>query len=76
MTFYQQLVSQGPSYFLLKKLSQYSVSLRERDFRKLQCMGAVEEPLENIYVIESPSIYKADTGLSMDNQWLEETFII
>ena len=75
-TLYQQLVSQGPSYSLLKKLSQYSVSLRELDFRKLQGMGAVKEFLENIYVIDSPSFYNADTGLSMDNQWLEETYII
>ena len=76
MTLYQRLVLQGPSYSLLKKLSQYSVSLRERDFRKLQGMGAVEEPFENIYAIANPSFYKADTGLSIDNQWLEETYII
>ena len=76
MTLYQRLVLQGPSYSLLKKLSQYSVSLRERDFRKLQGMEAVEEPFENIYAIASPSFYKADTGFSLDNQWLEETYII
>lgn len=76
MALYQRLISQSPSYSLLKELSQYSVSLRERDFRKLQGMGAVEEPFENIYAIASLSFYKADTGLSMDNQWLEETYII
>lgn len=73
---YQQLVLQGPSYSLMKKLAQYSVNIRERDFKKLQNMGAVEEPFENIYAITNPDFYKEDTGLSLDNQWLEETYII
>lgn len=73
---YQQLLSQGPSYSLMKKLAQYSVNIRERDFHKLQSIGAVEEPFENIYAITNPQFYKADTGLSIDNQWLEETYII
>lgn len=73
---YQQLISQGPSYSLLKKMSQYSVNIRKRDFEKLQSIGAIEEPFENIYAITNPGFYKTDTGLSIDNQWLEETFII
>lgn len=73
---YQQLVSQGPSYSLIKKLALYSVNIRERDFRKLKNIGAIEEPYENIYVVTNPDFYKADTGLSLDNQWLEETYII
>ena len=73
---YQQLISQGPSYSLMKKLAQYSVNIRERDFKKLQSMGAIEEPFENIYAITNPDFYKEDTGLSLDNQWLEETYII
>ena len=73
---YHQLLSQGPSYLLMKKLSQYSVNVRERDYKKLQSIGAVDEPFENIYAITNPSFYKADTGLSLDNQWLEETYII
>ncbi|MBQ9584234.1 MAG: CRISPR-associated helicase Cas3' [Bacteroidales bacterium] len=73
---YQQLISQGPSYSLLKKMSQYSVNIRKRDFEKLQSIGAIEEPFDNIYAITNPGFYKTDTGLSIDNQWLEETFII
>jgi len=73
---YQQLISQGPSYSLMKKLAQYSVNIRERDFKKLQSIGAIEEPFENIYAITNPNFYKKDTGLSLDNQWLEETYII
>ena len=67
---------QGPSYSLMKKLAQYSVNIRERDFNKLQSMGVIEEPFENIYAITSPDFYRADTGLVIDNQWLEETYII
>lgn len=73
---YQQLISQGPSYSLMKKLAQYSVNIRERDFKKLQGIGAIEEPFENIYAIINPNFYKEDTGLLNENQWLEETYII
>ena len=73
---YQQLISQGPSYQIMKKLAQYSVTIRKNDFQLLQKIGAIEEPFENIYAITNPSFYKKDTGLTTDNQWLEETYII
>jgi len=73
---YQQLVIHGPSYSLMKKLAQYSVNIRERDFNNLKNMGAIDEPFENIYVITNPCFYKSDTGLTIENQWLEETYII
>lgn len=73
---YQQLITQGPSYSLMKKLAQYSVNIRKRDFDKLQSMGAIDEPFENVYAITSPGFYRADTGLATDKQWLEETYII
>ena len=76
MKLYEQLISQGPSYDLMKKLTHYSVNIRKHDFEKLQSMGAIDEPFENIYAVTNPSFYKADTGLIIDNQWLEETFII
>ena len=73
---YQQLISEGPSYALMKRLSQYSVNIRESDFKELKRIGAVEEPFENIYAITNPGFYKSDFGLTIDNQWLEETYII
>ena len=76
MHLYQRLMAEGPSYLLMKKLAQYSVNIRERDFQKLQSIGAIEEPFENIYAITNPHFYKSDTGLTIDNQWLEETYII
>lgn len=76
ISLYQQLIEQGPSYLLMKKLAQYSVNIRQRDFKELKNMGAIEEPLENVFAITNSSFYKMDTGLSIDNQWLEETYII
>lgn len=73
---YQKLITDGPSYSLMKKLAYYSVNIRKRDFEKLKNIGAIEEPFENIYVITNPCFYKSDTGLTIDNQWLEETYII
>ena len=73
---YNQLLAHGPSYSLMKKLAQYSVNIRERDFNTLQTCGAIEEPFEHIFAITNPNFYKSDTGLSIDNQWLEETYII
>lgn len=73
---YQRLISEGPSYKLLKQMAQYSVSVRRHDFDKLNSMGAIDEPFESIYVITNPSFYHEDMGLSIENNWLEETYII
>ena len=73
---YHRLLSEGPSYQLLKQVAQYSVSIRRRDFDKLKSVGAIDEPFENIYVITNPAFYHDDVGLAIENQWLEETYII
>lgn len=76
LSLYQQLISEGPSYSLMKKLAQYSVGVRARDFEKLKDKGVVEEPFENIFAIIGSGFYSEDTGLLINNQWTEETFII
>ena len=73
---YQRLLSEGPSYQLMKQMAQYSVNIRKRDFDKLQSIGAIEEPFESIYAITNPAFYHDDTGLSIENHWLEESYII
>lgn len=70
---YQQLLSEGPSYQLMRQMAQYSVNIRKHDFDKLKSIGAIEEPFENIYVITNPAFYHDDTGLSIENHWIEET---
>lgn len=74
--YYKQLISQGPSYLLMKKLAQYCVNIRKLDFDKFQSIGAISEPFEHIFAITNSDFYKTDTGLLLNNQWLEETYII
>ena len=63
------------SYPLLKKLSQYAVSVRKKDFQTLNDAGALEE-INGIWVLSKESLYDDKVGLITDNQWLEETLII
>lgn len=72
----EQLKNNGPSYTLLKKLSQYSVNLRQHDFKQMLNDGTIEPVIEGIYLAGSTSQYNKDVGLLTDNQWLEETYII
>lgn len=66
----------GPSYALMKRLSQYSVNLRKHDSDRMIKDGIIEEKIENVYVASGCKQYSSDVGLLTDNQWLEETWII
>lgn len=66
----------GPSYPLMKALSQYSVNIRQKSFNTLKEAGAIEEPCEGIFVITDPSYYDDRLGLVPDNHWIEETLIV
>lgn len=72
----EQLKVKGPSYALMKLLSQYSVNLRKYDFKRMRNDGIVEEVVEGIYVASGAKQYDKNVGLLTDNQWLEETWII
>ena len=74
--FIEELRYKGPSYPVLKKLSQYAVSVRQQDFKMLHDAGALEEPFEGIWILSQESQYDGMVGLVTDNQWLEETLII
>lgn len=71
-----ELVHHGPSYPVLKKLSQFAVSVRQKDFQLLRDAGALTEPYQDVYVLETESMYDKKVGLITDNHWLEETLII
>lgn len=71
----EDLKRNGPSYPLMKKLSQYAVSVRQKDFQTLNDAGALEE-INGIWVLSQESLYDDKVGLITDNQWLEETLII
>lgn len=71
----EELKHNGPCYSLLRKLSQYAVGVREKDFRILTEAGALEE-INSIWVLCQESLYDDKVGLVIGNQWLEETLII
>ncbi|MCR5394266.1 MAG: CRISPR-associated helicase Cas3' [Bacteroidales bacterium] len=76
MSLVEELRDNYPTYSLMKQLAQYSVNIRHTDFDKLREAGAIEVLYESIYIVSNSKFYKSDTGLTSENQWLEETFII
>lgn len=76
MDLVERLLNEGPSYSLMKALSQFSVNVRSGDMKKLVEAGAIEEVLEGIYVIRDRSFYSNEVGLVTDNHWLEESLIV
>ena len=76
LTLIEQLKSYGPSYQLMKKLSNYTVNIKRNDFDELKGMGAVDEVLEGVYVLTDKSQYDLNVGLRTDNHWLDEILTI
>ncbi len=76
MKLVDKLKEQGVTYSLMKLLAQYSVNIRQNDRKLLLQAGAIEEVLDNIFVISNPAFYDDHVGLITNNQWLEEIFII
>ena len=72
----ERLKSDGITYSLMKQLSQYSVSIHERDFQKLLSYGAIEEVIEGIYVVNDRAQYDENIGLRLDNHWMNEILTI
>lgn len=69
------LTRNGYSKKLQKQLSQYTVSVRGRDFNKLLSYGAIEEVMDGIYFLPSPDFYDINVGLKINNQWVDEIYI-
>mgnify|MGYP000408756446 FL=1 len=59
----------------MKQLAQYTVGVRRSDFKKLNEYGAIEEVLTGIYVLSDRAQYNKDTGISLDNHWMEEVLM-
>lgn len=72
----EKLKSEGPSYALMRELSQYSVNLRQYNLDQMVAEGIVEEVLDGVYVAAGCNQYNTEVGLLTENQWLEETLII
>lgn len=76
MSLVEQLKENGMSYGIMRKLAQYTVSIRSKDFKELFSSGVIEEVLENIYVITDKAQYNEYIGLRTDNHWQEEILMI
>lgn len=66
----------GPSMNLSRKLGCYSVSVRRYLLNELKNSGLIEEPTPGFYFMPSEAQYDSSTGLRIDNDYLEQTFII
>ena len=76
MELVQQLLQDGPSYLLMKKLSKYTVNIYKNDFDALRNMGVITEKIEGIYVVEYKEQYDEHIGLRIDNNWENTSLII
>lgn len=72
----ERLKRDGMTYLLMKQLTQYSVTIHDRDFKKLLGYGAIEEIVEGIYVVCDRVQYDENVGLRLDNHWMDEILTI
>lgn len=70
-----QIKENGPQYSLMKKVSDYTVNIKQWDFDRLVKGGFIEEIWEGIYWLPDREQYKPDVGLVLENHWLEELLI-
>lgn len=70
-----RLKSEGPSFLLMRMLYQYSVNLRESDFKNLIKSNLIEEVLAGIYFLPDKEQYNSKLGLQIDSHFLEELLI-
>ena len=75
MELVQQLLQDGPSYLLMKKLSKYCVNIYKNDFETLHNIGVISE-VEGIYIVKYKEQYDKHIGLRMDNNWANTSLII
>lgn len=76
MDLVQELLEKGPSYKLIKNLSQYCVNIYDQDFEALQQMGVIKEIYVGIYVVEHKIQYDDHIGLRTDNCWANSSIIV
>lgn len=70
-TLIERLKNEGPSRELLRKLQQYSVSIRKWDYEKLIQKGLVKS-YGKFIILEFGESYDLDAGLIIENGWVEE----
>ena len=76
MELVHQLLENGPSYILMKKLSMYMVNVNNTDFKALCDMGVLSEKKEGLYTVDYKQQYDEHIGLRTDNNWANEMLIL
>lgn len=71
-----ELERDGPSYSLMKKLNQFSVNVRKKDFDEMMKYQLVEEKIKGIYYLTKKEQYDENIGLIINNTWLDEILTI
>lgn len=71
----KQLLENGPSYMLMKKLSKYMVNINKSDFKNLKDMGILSEKKEGVFVVDYKQQYDKHIGLRTDNKMINEILI-
>lgn len=72
----ESLKANGPSRNLIKKLGLYTVGIRNKLFRNFYDAGLIEEPVKGFYYIPFKSQYDESTGIKVNNEYVEQTFVI
>lgn len=73
-TLLEELKRIGPEFWLLRKLQQYSVSVRKWDFEQFRKQGTVGE-YAGIFILEDGRCYDERAGLVLDGAWVEELLL-
>lgn len=75
MDIIQQILDNGPSYSLMRKLSKYTVGIYMSDFKTLKDIGVICEKKEGLFVVDYKQQYDKHIGLRTDNNWANEILI-
>ncbi|MEG2126497.1 MAG: CRISPR-associated helicase Cas3' [Bacteroides sp.] len=75
INYIEQLKRNGLETWILRKLQQYSVSVRESDFKELKKYGYIESCF-GIWIQSDANLYHSQSGVMLNNHWLNEVFIL
>ena len=76
MELVQELLRDGPSYALMRKLSRFTVSLNYSDFDALQKIGVLTEKIEGLFFVEYGEQYDRNVGLRIDSKWEDMELVV
>lgn len=76
LTLVEKLKETGCNYSLMKELAKFTVCVHESEIKTLNKYGSIDEVLEGIYILPDRAQYDVNTGLSLENHWMEEILMI